>query len=335
MKRAGGLYTRIADPVNLRIAFWKAAKGKQDRQEVITFRGDFEANIEKLRHQLESRKVAVGDYRFFYVHDPKKRLICAASFNERVLHHAVMNVCEAVLDAYAIFDSYACRKGKGGCKAVERAQAFSRKFRWYLKLDISKYFNSVDHRILLNMLERRFKDRDLLGLFETILNTYATRPGKGLPIGNLISQHMANFYLGRLDHWIKEERRIKGYVRYMDDFILWGEKKDLLKKELSHTRVWLKEVLDLELKENIQLNRCDRGIPFVGYRVYSGRVALLPASKRRFVEKFRKYEANYLQGRWSEQDLCRHMEPLVAFTKRADTMGFRANVLRRFAHDAF
>lgn len=330
MKRAGNLYLKIAVPDNLRLAFLKAARGKQDRPEVIAFRARFESNIMGLRQEMLNRKVKLGDYRFFCVHDPKKRLICAASFRERVLHHAIMNVCEETLDGYSIFDSYACRKGKGGRKAIERARGFSGRFNWYLKLDIAKYFNSIAHKILLGQLERRFKDRDLLDLFRRILNTYATLPGKGLPIGNLISQHMANFYLGYFDHWIKEVRGIRGYVRYMDDFVLWGADKRMLKEQLEDVEQWLKENLDLKLNRKIQLNRCSRGMPFLGYRVFPGKIRLASSSKKRFVRKFRNYETAFVGGIWSEAALCRHMTPLVEFTRGADSAGFRANAISRF-----
>lgn len=331
MKRTGNLYSKIAVPDNLRSAFLKAARGKQDRPEVIAFRAHFESNIMRLRQEVLDRKVKLGDYRFFYVHDPKKRLICAASFKERVLHHAIMNVCEETLDAYAVFDSYACRKGKGGRKAIERARGFSGRFNWYLKLDIAKYFNSIDHNILLDQLERRFKDKELLDLFWRILNTYATLPGKGLPIGNLISQHMANFYLGCFDHWIKETRRIRGYVRYMDDFVLWGADKRILKEQLEDVELWLKENLELKLNWKIQLNRCSRGMPFLGYRVYPEKIHLASSSKKRFVRKFRNYENSFLNGGWTEAILSRHMTPLVEFTRGADSAGFRSNVIGRFS----
>ncbi len=330
MKRTGNLYYKIAEPDNLRLAFSKAVKGKQDRPEVMQFRANFESNIMALRQEILDQRVNLGDYRFFHVHDPKKRLICAACFRERVLHHAIMNVCEQTLDAYAVFDSYACRKGKGGRKAISRAEMFLGRFPWYLKLDIAKYFNSIDHEILMRQLERRFKDRDLLALFQRILNTYSTQPGKGVPIGNLISQHMANFYLGCFDHWIKEIRRIRGYVRYMDDFVLWGAEKKALKEELRRIERWLKENLDLKLNRKIQLNRCARGMPFLGYRVYPGSVRLATASRKRFVRKFRKYENAFLKGEWSEETLSRHMTPLVEFTRGAKSAGFRRNVMTRF-----
>lgn len=118
MKRAGGLYHRICAYENQRLAFWKAARGKRDRREVIAFRKDFDTNIRKLREGLRTRRPDIGRYRFFQVHDPKPRNICAAAFPERVLHHAVMNICEPVLDAYAVYDSYACRKGKGNRQAL-------------------------------------------------------------------------------------------------------------------------------------------------------------------------------------------------------------------------
>jgi hypothetical protein len=272
----------------------------------------------------------VGHYRFFQIRDPKTRSICAASFPERVLHHAIMNVCEPVLETYAIHDSYACRKGKGSRKALARTQTLSRRFNWYLKLDISKYFDSIDHAILMDQLARRFKDRGLLRLFQTLLKTYHTRPGKGMPIGNLISQHLANFYLGGFDHWLKEKLKIRGYLRYMDDFILFGPDKMFLKTVLKRIRTYLFEKLALDLKANIQLNRCTRGIPFIGYRTFPSQIRLSPLSRKRFVRKLRQYEIRWQNGEWSESDLARHVLPLIEFTRAADTVSFRRCVIARY-----
>lgn len=240
-----------------------------------------------------------------------------------------MNVCEPILDAYAIFDSYACRKGKGSRKAMLRCQEYARRFEWYLKLDIRRYFDSIQHSIVAMQLERRFKDKDLLELFERILSTYHTLPGQGLPIGNLISQHLANFYLGLFDHWIKEVERVSGYVRYMDDFILWAEDRHSLRRELGNLSAWLAEHLKLELKENEQLNRCKRGISFLGYRVFPGRVLLTHRSKNRFARRLRACEARWSRGIWDEAQLSRHVEPLVAFTRGASAHGFRSKVIGR------
>ena len=330
MKRAGNLYGRIAAYDNLCLAFWKAARGKRQRPDVIAFGNRFQANIRKLQFDLIHRRPEVGCYHFFEIRDPKPRSICAAAFPERVLHHAVMNVCEPVLERYAINDSYACRKGKGNRKALDRARVFARRFEWYLKLDIKKYFDSIDHAILLDLLARRFKDRDLLRLFRTLLDTYQTRPGKGLPIGNLVSQHLANFYLGVFDHWVKEELRVRGYLRYMDDFILFGREKALLKQALRRVADFLKQRLALDLNENVQLNRCAGGIPFLGYRVFPDHIRLAPRSRKRFIRRFKQYESRWLSGEWSESDLARHMEPLVDFTRVARADGFRRRVIARF-----
>lgn len=331
MKRGGNLYERIAEPENLRLAFIKATRGKRGKAEVIAYRSELEANLQALRNQLLAHDVDVGHYHFFTVHDPKERIICAASFPERVLHHAVMNVCEPVLERYAIHDSYACRKGKGMHAAVRRAQAFTRRHPWYLKLDIRKYFDSIDHRIVLDLLSRRFKDAALLELFAKILSTYETAPGKGLPIGNLISQHLANFYLGHLDHCITETIRVTGYVRYMDDFVLWADDKETLNHHLQTIRAFLESALKLELKDNVQINRCARGLPFLGYRVFAGRLALGPRARRRFVHKLRGYEQEWDEGEWSEADLARHMEALLSYVRFADTLALRRQVFNRFS----
>ncbi|MBF0227292.1 MAG: group II intron reverse transcriptase domain-containing protein [Desulfobacterales bacterium] len=330
MKRAGHLYHLIQDYENLRRAFIKASKGKQDRLEVIAYKRNLEVNLQILKNQLLRHNLDIGHYSFFYVRDPKLRLICVASFPERVLHHAVMNICEPVLERYAVYDCYACRKGKGTVKALKRAQYYCSQFKWYLKLDIRKYFDSIDQNIMLQLLKTRFKDKELLNLFKNILATYHTNSGKGVPIGNLISQHLANFYLACFDHWIKEERHITGYIRYMDDFIIFGTEKLILKQELEYVKVFLDSQLKLQLKDNIQLNKCVKGVPFLGFRVFVDKILLKAASKKRFTKKFRKYEGNFLEGRWKLKTLIRHIEPLIAFTKLGQANSFRRKVIERF-----
>lgn len=241
-----------------------------------------------------------------------------------------MNICEPVLERYAIFDSYACRKGKGTIRAVNRAESFSRKNRWYLKLDIRHYFDSVDHDVMLNLLHRRFKDQPLLALLQRIIATYHIIPGKGLPIGNLISQHLANYYLGCLDHWIKEELQEQYYLRYMDDFIIFGNSRRHLKQQLAAIRAFLDAHLKLQLKNNIQLNRCGYGVPFLGFRVYPHIVELGSLSKKRFRVKFQKYEQKYLAGIWTETELIRHMEALFGYTFAVSSKSYRNHVIQRY-----
>jgi RNA-directed DNA polymerase len=330
MKRAGNMFESIYDTGNIYLAFWKAAKGKRNRNEVIAFLKNFQTNVRKLRLAIKTKDLDIGNYHFFQVCDPKKRRICAAAFPERVLHHAIMNICEPVLDAYAIFHSYACRKGKGTLAAVRQTRKFAGKYTWFLKLDIRKYFDSIDHYVLQKILSGRIKDKDVMALFAAIFATYNVEADKGLPIGNLISQHMANFYLGKFDHWIKEDRRIKGYLRYMDDFVLFAHEKETLKQELRAIREFLRTTLKLKLKSNIQLNRCTHGLPFLGCRIFPETTKLSNRSKRRFITKYRSFEQNMVNGRWSEQEYVRHVEPLVGFTKMANAAAFRSNIIKRF-----
>ncbi len=330
MKRAGNLYKKIATYENLCQAFWKAARGKQHRQEVIAFRSSFDSRIGKLQEGLLQHQPDIGNYHFFKVFDPKQRSICAASFSERVLHHAIMNVCEPVLETGAIYDTYACRTGKGNRKALARAQFFARKHSWYLKLDIKKYFDSIDHAVMLRLLFRRFKDRELLDLLAKLMDTYHTSQGKGVPIGNLISQHLANFYLGDFDHWVKETQKFKGYLRYMDDMLFFGQNCAELKALLEKIESYLQQTLALQLKPNFDLNCCRHGVSFLGYRIYPNKIELSSRSKRRFLHKFREYEQKWQNGQWSINVLVRHMEPLLDFTRVAASEGLRRNAICRF-----
>lgn len=327
MKRVGHLYQTIADPDNLRLAFAKAVRGKRDRQEVRLFAENLDENLYLLRRQLLAEQVEVGRYHYFYVYDPKKRRICAASFRERVLHHAVMNVCEPVFERFSIENSFACRSGKGGKKALETAQRFCRRYDWYLKLDIRHYFDSIDHAVLLGKLKRLFKDQALLVLFEKLLGTYETTPGRGLPIGNLVSQHLANFFLGYLDHWLKQERKAPGYLRYMDDFVLFSNDKNFLQRTLMEIAQYLHSEMHLVLHPRQQLNRCSQGLPFIGFRVYPDTILLAPRSRMRFALKLKHYEKSAAKGVLSTTELCQRATALVAFTRQADASGFRRKLI--------
>lgn len=158
MKRAGNLYQKIAEHENLRLAFWKAQRGKSGKHDILRYREHLDENLKQLRGELLNGDIDIGHYHYFTIYDPKERMICAADFRERVLHHAIINICEPYFEAYQIYDSYACRKGKGLDVALRRAQFFCRKFDWYLKLDVHKYFDSIEHDKLLCLLDRRFKD---------------------------------------------------------------------------------------------------------------------------------------------------------------------------------
>lgn len=204
---------------NLELAFYKAQKGKVGRLEVAAYRKNLRPNLRKLQEQILAGEVEIGKYNYFTVYDPKKRQICAAPFAQRVLHHALMNVCHPHFEEKQIADSYASRVGKGTYAALERAKAFNRRYSWFLKLDVRKYFDSLDHSMIRIQLRRLFKDRLLLHIFDQITDSYCVEEGRGVPIGNLTSQYFANHYLSPADHFAKEKLKIKAYARYMDDMV--------------------------------------------------------------------------------------------------------------------
>lgn len=328
MKRKGSLMESIADMDNLRLAFWKSARSRTGKTEVIRYRADLDRNLLELRQAFLSGVYSIGHYNYFTVYEPKERVICASAFPERVLQHAVMNICGYWMDNYQINDSYACRKGKGQYGALEKAARNHRRNRYYLKLDVRKYFENIDHQMMMRLLERRFKDRDLLRLFRQLIDSYAVRPGKGIPIGNLTSQYFANHYLSCSDHYVKEQLRVKDYVRYMDDMVLWGDNRaELLAKERD-LRDFIGEHLLLELKP-MCFNTTTTGLPFLGYRVYKTHLRLTAQSKKRYIKKSQIYYGLLQAGIWSTADYTTHVLPLDAFVDKAKTLGLKQNVMQR------
>lgn len=325
MKRKGYLMEQIADMENLRYAFWKAQRGKEACDDVISFRHALEKNLVSLQRELFNGNPTVGDYRFFKIHDPKERIICASSFRERVLHHAIMNICHDIFDSFQIFCSYASRRDKGVYAAIEQAKRNQHQYKWFLKMDVRKYFDSVNHNILKALLLRKFKDHKLISVFDNIIDSYESSPYHGLPIGNLTSQYFANHYLAIADHYIKEKMKVNNYVRYMDDMVAWSDDKRSLIATETQIRSFLKKNLDLTLKPSC-INSSDKGLPFCGYCIFPNRMSLGKVSKKRFLSESRKYQAIYDKSIANESILRSHFVPMLSFVEHADSYRLRQKI---------
>ena len=317
MKRVGYLFDKVADPDNIRLAFYKAQRGKAGKRPVVEFRRDLDARLAELRSLFLSGDFKLGNYTYFPVFDPKERLICAAEFRERVMQHAVMNVCEPYFEARQIYDSYACRKGKGLDACLRRTAGFCRRHGWHLKMDVHKYFDSIPHDRLKALMRRYFKDGFLLAFFDAIIDSYHVESERGIPIGNLTSQFFANAYLAELDHHVKERMRIGGYVRYMDDFVLFADSRDEVKRLKGEVVRFCQEELGLEMNES-RINTANAGLRFLGYVIRSDSVRLSLRAKRRFRAKLADANREECQAK---------AQALVAFTARANAAGFRRSVI--------
>jgi retron-type reverse transcriptase len=315
MRRVGHLFERIVDRENLRLAVHKALRGKRSKQDARAFVARLDENLESMRVAIVSGDIALGEYHQFTIFDPKQRLITAPCFRERVLHHAIMNVCEPVFERWLIADTFACRRGKGRLAALHRARDFAGRSAFFLKLDIRKYFESISHEILAARLERLFKDRRLLLLLRRIIAGFESTPARGLPIGSLTSQHFANFYLGWLDRFVKQDLRVSGYVRYMDDCAVWAETSRQLRTHLADMTAFLRGELSLELKPEPYVNRTGHGMDFLGCRVFPRHITLNRRSRVRFRRKLRGLEHAYGNGELEEGSLQQRATAMVAFTR--------------------
>ena len=319
MKRVGKLFEEICCIQNLHEAYYKASKNKRLTAGYIHFRKNAEKNLAFLRQLLLDGKYKHGKYRHFTITDPKQRLISAATFSDRVIHHAIMNVLEPVFERQFIFHTYACRKGKGTHAAARYAFKCAKSSAYFLKLDVKKYFDSIDHAVLKQLLCRIIKDSRCLSLLFCVIDSYKVPFGdgaasgreKGLPIGNLTSQFFANFYLSLLDHFVLEKLKPKAYVRYMDDIVIFDDSLLRLKQIFKDVEIFCSEKLVLSIKMPV-FGKCRNGVPFLGWKLYSKGIRILKKTQRRMKQKLLVIKAEFSAGKISLEKACERAKSVYA-----------------------
>ena len=329
MKRHGRLFDKIFEFGNLLTAARKAMKAKKDRKEVMELHFNLENELLRLKNEVQTKTYRPGPLSTFIIHDPKERVISAPALRDRVLHHAIINVIGPVLDRRFISHSYSCREGKGMHLAVRYAQKCSRKSSYFFKTDIAGYFPSIDHDVLKEILDRIFKDPDLLWLLETIID--GDKAGKvGLPIGSLTSQWFANLYLDPFDHYVKDELGEKNYLRYMDDMLLFGGSRDEMHRLKMLAESFLNDELHLTLKERATiLSPVDEGLPFLGLMIYPNLIRVRQTNKKRSLRHLKTRIEEYARGEITEEEFSQSVSSITEHLKTGNTYRLRRNIFSK------
>jgi retron-type reverse transcriptase len=331
MLKINDIYPKIISKENLYHAAYMAAKARRYTDAVSGFNFHLEAEIDKIHGELREKTYNHGQYRVFTVYDPKQRKIAAAPFKDRVVHHAVHDVIEPLMDKTFIYHSFACRKNKGTHKAIDWAQKFLRLNAFCFHGDIKKYFFSIDRGILKNILRERIEDKDLLWLLGEIIDSAAyAEEQKGLPIGNLTSQFFANLYLNELDYFVKFDLGARFYVRYMDDFLIFENDREKLVEFKAGIRNFLKMKLALCLHEGkSQIYNTGKGIKFLGFRIFKNHRRLVTDNVRRFKKKIKKFGYLLGNGKIGEGKIRDSVRCWVAHSSYANTNGLRLNIFNQ------
>lgn len=347
-RRFRNLWPRLVSFENLWMAYRAARRGKRQRPAVAAYELDAETDLLRLQERLESATYQPGAYRTFVVREWKRRVVSAAPFEDRIVHHALCQIVEPIFERRFVHDVYACRVGKGTLAALNRAQHFARGHRYVLPIDVREFFPSMDHRILTDILAHQIGDQRVLDLISQILSggrdllaeeyTPVLFPGddlfalarpRGLPIGNLTSQFFANVYLHPLDQFIKQELGCRAYLRYCDDLLLFAD-------DLPTLHTWREAVVlrlrDLRLtlhEQRAQPSPTACGFPFVGWVVTPQRRRLRRRNVVRFFRRYRGRLRAYAAGSIDLNQLRATVHGWIGQTKQGSTTGLRKAVLRQ------
>ena len=333
----------MTSPEHLFEAWDQFKQGKRTKPDVMEFEKDLESNIFQLHHDLRDKTYKHGPYVAFYISDPKLRHIHKAAVRDRVLHHAIFQVLNPVFEPGYIPDSFSCRIGKGTHRGVERLSDMLRTISrngtrpcYALKCDVRKFFDSIDHEILLEILARRIKDPEAMWLLKEIIGSFATGyqdlfRARGVPIGNLTSQLFANVYMNEFDQIVKQELRAKSYVRYTDDFILVSADKEELEKLLTPIQQSLQEKLRLTLHpDKIQLVKYRKGVDFLGYVQFPHHRLMRKKSEQRMMHKISHAAYLYRNEAIDEARMNATLQSYLGVLKHADAYRLSETLKNRY-----
>ena len=340
------LYEQVYTWDNLYLAWRKAARGKRGREPAASFEYRLEDNLLQLQDELQGKTYRPGPYHSFYIHDPKHRLISAAPFRDRVVHHALCNVIEPLFERCFIPDSYANRVGKGTHRALDRCQEFACRYRYVLPCDLRRFFPSIDHAILRDMLGRVIADPDTMWLVDRILKSgvgvlseeyemawfpgddlFAVNRPRGLPIGNLTSQFWANCFLDPFDHFVKRELRCKGYLRYVDDFLLFADDKSTLWAWREAAVARLARMRLTVHERQAHPRPVTEGIPFLGFVVFPTERRLKRRKGIAYSRRFKALLASYAAAEIPIERVDASVQGWVNHARTGDTWGLRQAIL--------
>jgi RNA-directed DNA polymerase len=324
MKRHSNLFSQIVELDNIRLAYQKARKGKSSKSAIKRFDKDPEKRIIEIRDSLINNTFTTSNYETKWVKEPKSRLVYVLPFNpDRVVQHAIMNILEPIWEKLFIDDSYACRIGKGIHLGSKKCMEFVRKYKYCLKCDISKFYPSVNHDILFDIIRHKIKCSPTLSLLKEII--YSIPGGKNIPIGNYTSQWFGNLYLNELDQYIKHQHKVKPYIRYCDDFILFDNNKRVL-NNLSHKIIdFCKDTLALTL------SKCDlfpvtQGVDFLGYRHFNNYILLRKSTTRRVMRRLKLLPTLLEKGRLSIDSYRSSLASTWGWLKWSNTHNLRLSL---------
>lgn len=312
------------------------------------FETDLERNLLRLKKELETLTYEPRPMKTFVIKDPKTRVITAPHFRDRIVHHALCNIIEPIFDKTFIHDSYASRKWKGTHAALRRFDKFKREASsngrlvknakdsnmvtgFVLKADIKHYFASVDHTILLQIIERKIRDRKTLQLIKKIISGYSNKPGKGMPIGSLTSQLFANAYLNGLDRFVKHTLKAKRYIRYMDDFLILHRSREKLLEWKNEINNFLR-ITKLELHpEKSRIFPLHTGVSFLGYRIFYHHKLLKKSSLRVIENRIQGFKEMYDRNDIPYGKIIQSLDSWMAYARYANTYNLRKKIFSSFS----
>lgn len=337
MKTWNNIYNKISTLENIFLGWEEFRRDKKKKRDVLFFERYLENNIFSLHESLIKRSYQPGKYSKFIVRDPKLRLIHKASVRDRVVHHITSRVLEKIFEPTFFAHSYSCRKNRGTHKGIYAFQKMAGKVSknntrvcWVLKCDIKKFFASINHKILLEILSKKITDEEYLELLERIVDSFYSdrttdlQNKKGIPIGNLTSQFFANIYLNEFDQFMKHTLRVQYYIRYADDFAILSENKSYLENLVSSIREFLLSELDLELHPNkIIFRKFNSGVDFLGYVIFPHYVLPRTKTKRRLLRKIKGRIQDYKNGEITSETLNQTVQSYLGYIGHANSYEFR------------